>query len=106
MSKFPRLVHTGQDQPGTYLYPTQGSHLGGEDFKSKNGSLNQKKKKNQAEEEWGAKENALPHEELQAKDRRKSTANTLQVQRTKPARSNENFRVFTASVLPTASYPH
>lgn len=79
---FPRLGggHRGAEQPGTYLCPALKSHLRGRVFKSKNGSL--KKKKNQAKGERGAKENSLPHKGLQSKDKRKSTANTLQAQRT------------------------
>lgn len=83
---FPRLGggHTGDKQPGTYLCPALKSHLRERVFKSKNGSLKKPKKqnKNQAEGERGAKENSLPHKGLQSKDKTKSTANTLQAQRT------------------------
>lgn len=109
---FPRLGggHTGDNkQPGTYLCPALKSHLRERVFKSKNGSLKKPKNKNQAEGERGAKENSLPHKGLQSKDKTKSTANTLQAQRTRPREhkrtQSKNFHVFIFLVLSPSSYP-
>lgn len=99
MRKFPRLVHTGQDQPGTYLYPTQGSHLGGEDFKSKTRSLNKQKKIKLK----GSGVQKKIHCHIRSCSQR-TGASHLQIpcrsgEQNPPTRSNENLQIFTASML-------